>query len=151
LTRDSSLYKSSPDSLLRHSPEQVRLAPYHPDTPELRHDLAQFYDKIEEMDQWVGGILQELRESGEADNTIIFYYGDHGGVLARSIRYVYESGTRVPLIVYIPEKYKHLYPTDRPGSKIDRMVGIVDLVPTLLSITVTPNPTLNLGNAILGK
>src|SRR5690606_9366836 len=151
LTHESSLHKTTPDSLLRHRPEEVRLPPYHPDTPELRHDWAQFYDKIEEMDQWVGGILQELRESGEADNTIIFYYGDHGGVLARSKRYVYESGTRVPLIVYIPEKYKHLYPTDRPGSKIDRMVGFVDLVPTLLSITETPIPAYIQGNAFLGK
>lgn len=151
LTHESSLHKTTPDSLLRHRPEEVRLPPYHPDTPDLRHDWAQFYDKIEEMDQWVGGILQELRESGEADNTIIFYYGDHGGVLARSKRYVYESGTRVPLIVYIPEKYKHLYPTDRPGSKIDRMVGFVDLVPTLLSITETPIPAYIQGNAFLGK
>src|SRR5690606_19674947 len=77
LTHESSLHKTTPDTLLRHRPEEVRLPPYHPDTPELRHDWAQFYDKIEEMDQWVGGILQELRESGEADNTIIFYYGDH--------------------------------------------------------------------------
>jgi len=149
LTHESSLHKR--DSVLRHDPARVNLPPYHPDTPELRKDWAQFYDKIEDMDNWVGGLLKELEESGEAENTIIFYYGDHGGVLGRSKRYVYESGTRVPFIVYIPEKYKHLYPAEKPGSRIDRLVGFVDLVSTLLSITGRSIPDYLQGNAFLGK
>ena len=75
------IHKSIPTEKLRHDPQKVKLPPYHPDTPEMRHDWAQYYDKIEDMDAWVGSILKELEESGEAENTIVFYYGDHGGVL----------------------------------------------------------------------
>lgn len=151
ITHESSLHKSIPTEELRHKPEDVVLPPYHPDTKEFRHDWAQYYDKIEDMDTWVGKIVQELEESGEAGNTIIFYYADHGGVLGRSKRFVYESGTHVPFIVYIPEKYKHLYPAEKPGAKVDRIISWVDLAPTLLSIIGAPIPGYMQGNAFLGE
>ena len=100
----------------------------------MRHDWAQYYDKIEDMDAQVGALLKELEESGEADNTIVMYYGDNGGVLARSKRFMYETGTRIPFIIRIPEKYKYLYPANNPGQKVDRLINFVDLAPTLLSI-----------------
>jgi N-sulfoglucosamine sulfohydrolase len=151
ITHESSIHTTVPDARLRHRPESVVLPPYHPDTPEMRHDWAQYYDKVEDMDTWVGGILKELEESGQAENTIIFYYGDHGGVLGRSKRYLYESGTRVPFIVYIPEKYRHLYPAEAPGQPVNRMVGFVDLVPTLLSLINVKIPDYLQGNAFLGR
>lgn len=151
ITHESSLHKSIPTAELRHKPEDMVLPPYHPDTEAIRHDWAQYYDKIEDMDTWVGNILKDLERSGEAENTIVFYYGDHGGVLGRSKRFVYESGTRVPFIVYIPEKYKRLYPAERPGEKVDRMISFVDLAPTLLSIVEEPVPDFLQGNAFLGK
>ena len=151
ISHESSLHKSIPTAELRHKPEDVVLPPYHPDTEELRHDWAQYYDKIEDMDAWVGGILKELEESGEAENTIIFYYGDHGGVLGRSKRFVYETGTRVPFIVHIPEKYKHLYPGDKPGDKVNRLISFVDFAPTLLSIIDKPIPEFLQGKAFLGE
>ncbi|WP_339714510.1 sulfatase-like hydrolase/transferase [Cyclobacterium amurskyense] len=151
ISHESSIHKSSPNEDLRHSPEEVTLPPYHPDTPEMRHDWAQYYDKVEDMDKKIGEILQELEESGEAENTIVFYYGDHGGVLARSKRYVYETGTRVPFIVRIPEKYKHLFPSEKPGDKVDRMISFVDLFPTLLSIIGTDIPDYLQGKAFLGE
>src|SRR5690554_6534881 len=103
------------------------------------------------MDKWVGERLQELEDAGLADNTIVFYYGDHGGVLARSKRYVYETGTHVPFIVRIPEKYRHLWPGEKPGSKINRIISFVDLAPTLLSIIGIPAPEFMQGKAFLGK
>ncbi|MBI0400558.1 sulfatase-like hydrolase/transferase [Cyclobacterium marinum] len=151
ISHESSIHKSIPNEDLRHSPEEVTLPPYHPDTPEMRHDWAQYYDKVEDMDKKIGEILQELEESGEAENTIVFYYGDHGGVLARSKRYVYETGTRVPFIVRIPEKYKHLFPAEKPGDKVDRMISFVDLFPTLLSIIGTDIPDYLQGKAFLGE
>lgn len=151
LTHESSLHKFTPSAQLRHKPSEVLLPPYHPDTEDFRHDWAQYYDKIEDMDTWVGKLLQELEESGEKENTIIFYYGDHGGVLGRSKRFVYESGTRVPFIVHIPEKYKHLYPADRPGEKVERLISFVDLAPTLMSIIDTTIPSYLQGQAFLGK
>ncbi len=151
ISHESSIHKSIPTEKLRHDPNKVKLPPYHPDTPEMRHDWAQYYDKIEDMDAWVGSILKELEESGEAENTIVFYYGDHGGVLGRSKRFVYESGTRVPFLVRIPKKYKYLYPAEKPGEKVDRIISFVDLSPTLLSIIGIPVPGWLQGNAFLGK
>lgn len=150
ISHESCLHKSTPDSLLRHSPEDVSLPPYHPDTPELRHDWAQYYDKVEDMDTRVGELLAELEEAGLAENTIVLYYADHGGVVGRSKRYLYESGTHVPMIARIPEKYKKLWPAAARGESVDRMVSFVDLAPTLLSLAGEKAPGFMQGSAFLG-
>jgi N-sulfoglucosamine sulfohydrolase len=150
-SHESSIHRSIPTEQLRHKPENVILPPYHPDTPEMRHDWAQYYDKVEDMDSEVGALLKELDESGLAENTIVFYYGDHGGVLARSKRFVYESGTRVPFIVRIPEKYKAFFPARDTGSYVDRNISFVDLAPTLLSLAGVDKPDYMQGDAFLGR
>lgn len=137
-THESMIHKQIPADELKHDPAKVEIAPYHPDLPEIRHDWAQYYDRNQQMDAEIGDILKELEESGEAENTIVIYYGDHGGVLARSKRYVYETGTRVPFIIRIPEKFRHLFPAEKPGDKVERIVSFVDLVPTFLSIAGIP-------------
>ncbi|TFH25915.1 MAG: DUF229 domain-containing protein [Bacteroidia bacterium] len=151
VSHESSIHTSIPDEDLRHKPAQVSLPPYHPDTPEMRHDWAQYYDKVEDMDTQVGTLLKELEEAGLDDNTIVFYYSDHGGVLGRSKRYLFETGTHVPMIIRVPEKYKHLYPAEAPGAKVDRLVSFVDLAPTLLSLIGMEAPEYMQGNAFLGK
>lgn len=151
ISHEHCIFKSIPNKDLRHDPEKVKIAPYHPATPEMKHDWAQFYDKVEDMDTWIGDKLKELDDLGLADNTIVFYYGDHGGILARSKRYVYETGTRVPFIIRIPKKYKYLFPENEPGSKVDRLISFVDLVPTLLSIAGIKIPDYLQGSAFLGK
>ncbi len=151
ISHESCLHKQIPTENLRHSPSQVTLPPYHPNTPEMRHDWAQYYDKIEDMDAQVGILLKELEQSGEAENTIVMYYGDNGGVLARSKRFVYETGTRIPFIIRIPEKYKYLYPAEKSGQKVDRLINFVDLAPTLLSIADIAIPAYMQGNPFLGK
>ncbi len=150
VSHESSIHQSIPSDQLRHKPEEVILPPYHPDTPEMRHDWAQYYDKVEDMDTQVGTLLKELEEAGLADNTIVFYYSDHGGVLGRSKRYLFETGTHVPMIVRIPEKYRKLYPAREPGSEVDRLVSFVDLAPTLLSLTGQEAPEYMQGSAFLG-
>ncbi len=150
ISHESSIHKSIPTEELRHDPEQVPIPPYHPRTEDMKHDWAQYYDKVEDMDAAVGELLKELEERGQAENTIVFYYGDHGGVLARSKRYVYESGTHVPFIVRIPEKFKYLFPAEETGSKVDRLISFVDLAPTLLSMVGIPIPDFMQGNAFLG-
>lgn len=151
VSHESSIHNWIPNEELRHSPEEVPIPPHHPATPEMKHDWAQYYDKVEDMDTQIGKWLQELEELGLADNTIVFYYGDHGGVVARSKRYVYETGTRVPFIVRIPEKYKYLFPAEEPGKEVNRLISFVDLVPTLLSIVGIEIPDYLQGNAFLGK
>lgn len=151
ISHESCIHKSIPTEKLRHDPQKVKLPPYHPDTPEMRHDWAQYYDKIEDMDAWVGSVLKELEESDEAENTIVFYYGDNGGVLGRSKRFVYETGTHIPFVMRIPKKFKYLYPSSKPGEKVDRLISFVDLPPTLLSIIGVQIPEWMQGNAFLGK
>src|SRR5699024_3396915 len=85
-THESSIHKPIPTEQLKHDPDEIRVPAYLPSTPEVKHDLAQYYDKIQEMDAEVGAILKQLKEDGLADNTIVFYYSDHGGVLPRSKR-----------------------------------------------------------------
>ena len=149
ISHESCLHR--PDSSVpRHDPAKVQLPPYHPDTKAIRTDWARYYDYIEKMDAWVGDKLEELDEAGLSENTIVIYYGDHGGVLPRSKRYVYETGTRIPFIIRIPEKFKKLYPAAAPGSKIDRLISLVDLLPTMLSIADIPVPGYLQGHAFLG-
>lgn len=134
-----------------HDPMKVRVPAYHPDTPEVRQDWAQYYDKITEMDARVGKNLQELEEAGLADDTIVFYYGDHGSGMPRSKRWPYNSGLNVPLVVFIPEKFSHLAPSEyQAGGKSDRLVGFIDLAPTLLSLVGIKPPPHMQGFAFLG-
>jgi len=151
ISHESCIHKSIPDSLLRHRPEEAPIPPYHPATREMKHDWAQYYDKVEDMDARMGEILAELDEAGLAENTIVFYYSDHGGVLGRSKRFLYETGTHVPMIIRIPEKYKKLFPAAGPGSEVERMVSFVDLAPTLLSIVGMDAPDYMQGSAFLGE
>ena len=135
-----------------HDPEKVRVPAYHPDHPEVRRDWAQYYDKITEMDNMVGDKLKELKEDGLEKDTIVFYYGDHGSGMPRSKRWPYFSGLNVPLIIHVPEKWKHLASSDyKVGGSIDRRVGFVDLAPTLLSIAGKKPPAHMQGHAFMGK
>lgn len=149
ISHESSIHKSIPNEDLRHDPKKMKLPPYHPDTPDMRHDWAQYYDKIEDMDSKVGEVLKELEDAGLADNTIVAYYSDHGGVIARSKRFVYESGTHVPMVWRFPEKYNHLA-SGNPGERTDRLVSFVDLAPTMLSLTGLDIPDYMQGKAFLG-
>ena len=150
ISHESSLHTFIPNDKLRHDPAKVTLPPYHPNTPEMRHDWAQYYDKVEDMDTKVGQLLNELEESGEAENTIVFYYSDHGGVLGRSKRFMYESGLHIPMIIRFPSKYAHFAP-GQPGTKTDRIVTFLDFAPTVLSLAGVNIPGHMQGKAFLGK
>lgn len=123
----------------RHAPEDVTLPPYHPDTPEIRDDWSLYYDRISQMDSLVGKKIEELKAAGELENTIIFYYSDHGGALARSKRFVYDTGTKIPFIVHAPEKFQHLL-NYKMGDRTDQIIDIVDLAPTLFYLTGIEKP-----------
>ncbi len=135
-----------------HDPAKAPIPAYHPDTPEVRLDWAQYYDNITAMDGLVGKRLQEIEEAGLADETIVFFYGDHGSGMPRSKRFPYNSGLHVPLIVYVPEKFQHLAPKEyQPSGKSDRLVSFVDLAPTLLSLVGTKPPEYVQGHAFMGR
>jgi uncharacterized sulfatase len=127
---------------LKHDPAKAPLPSYHPDTPEVRHDWAQYYDKMTQMDGDVGGILKQLEEDGLNDSTIIFYYGDHGSGMPRSKRWPFDSGLRVPLLLHVPDKFNDLAPDDYvPGGESSRLVSFVDFGPTAISLVGVKPPS----------
>ena len=130
-------------------PGKVVLPPYHPDTPVIRENWSRYFDNLFLMDQWVGDKLRELEELGEAENTIVFYYADHGGALPRGKRNIHDSGTRVPLIIRFPEKWKHLAP-GRPGETIDQLVAFVDFAATAANLCGLEIPGVWEGRPFLG-
>ena len=135
-----------------HDPAKAPLPPYHPDTPEVRQDWAQYYDNITTMDAQAQRILDELAQDGLVENTIVFFYGDHGSGMPRSKRSPCNSGLQVPLLVHIPERYRSLAPADyKPGGTSDRLVGFIDLAPTVLSLAGVRPPRYYQGHAFMGS
>lgn len=127
----------------RHDPDKAKLPPYYPDTPLVRRDWANYADNITAMDYQVAALLKQLEEDGLADNTIVFFWGDHGRGLPRAKRWVYDSGIKVPLIVRWPGKIK-------PGMVDNRMVSLMDLGPTILSLAGVKIPQHMQGKVFLG-
>jgi arylsulfatase A-like enzyme len=134
----------------RLNPQKLNLPPHVPDLPEMRADFAVYHDLMTALDTQVGRLLDELKEAGLAEDTIVFYYSDHGGATPRGKRYLEDTGTRVPLLIHIPEKWRSLSPF-APGTVTDELVSFVDLAPTLLSLVdVKPSAPMQ-GRAFLGS
>ncbi|MCA9424609.1 MAG: sulfatase-like hydrolase/transferase [Candidatus Omnitrophica bacterium] len=125
-------------------PQSVTLPAVYPDTPVIRKHWAHFYDLIAAMDRQVGEILNQLEEDGLTDNTIVFFYADHGTGAPLFKRWLWDRGTRVPLIIKWPGKIE-------PGSVTDRLVSFVDFGPTVLSLAGVPIPEYMQGKAFLGE
>ena len=152
ISHESKIRNEIDDQDRIHDPSLAPVPAYQPDTPEVRKDWAQYYDRITMMDAEVGQTLKELEEDGLTDSTIIFYYGDHGSGMPRSKRWPYNSGLSVPLIVHVPQKYRHLAPLGyRPNGTSDRLVGFIDLAPTLLSIIGQKPLEWMQGHAFMGE
>ena len=136
---------------LKNDPKKMSLFSYHPDLPVIRKNYAKYADAVERMDGDVAKCIAALKKDGLYENTIIIYNSDHGGVMARSKRFLYSSGVHCPLIVRIPEKYKDLYPADKPGSTVERLVSFVDMPKTWLSLAGAEIPSSFQGRVFFGK
>lgn len=133
ITHESQI-RRRPHTLV-HDPARARVPAYHPDTPEVRQDWAQYYDNITTMDAQAGRLLAELEKEGLIDDTVVFFYGDHGSGMPRSKRWPYNSGLNVCVIASIPEKYRHLAAAGyQQGAKSGRLIEFIDLAPTVLSL-----------------
>jgi len=140
---------SSNNKETRLDPKVMELPPFHPDTPAMRKSWAIYYDRMSVMDAAAGKILTMLEEAGLAENTIVFYYSDHGGAMPRGKRNIHDSGTRVPMIIRFPKKWSKYAPA-APGAWVDTPVAFVDLPPTLLSLAGVPIPKHFQGKPFLG-
>src|SRR5260221_2509284 len=130
-------------------PKSMRIPAYCPDTAETRADRALYYDQHRRLDGQVRQLLAQLKEDGLEDDTIVFYYGDNGGVLPRSKRFAYDSGLHVPLIIRYGKNWQHLAPSG-PGTRVESPVSVVDFAPTVLSLAGVTAPKYFQGRAFAG-
>ncbi|MEQ8791307.1 MAG: sulfatase [Pirellulaceae bacterium] len=147
-------YKSVTSKL---APEQrqdaktlTTLPPYYADTPVIREDWKRNYELITAMDAWAGDLLAQLEEDGLADDTIVFFWSDHGIGLPRAKRWLYDSGTHIPLVVRIPEKLR-VGKQGVPGAVTDQLVSSIDFGPTVLNLAGVPLPEHAQGRPFLGR
>ncbi|POM25302.1 Arylsulfatase [Actinomadura rubteroloni] len=147
-THESQIFTAEPG---RTRPEDVRVPAYVPDVPAIREDRARYYDLMEKMDGQLAARLAELEADGLAEDTIVFYFGDNGGILPRSKRFCYDSGLRTPLIVRYPRKWAHLAPA-RPGSVITAPITVsLDLPPTVLELAGMRAPAAMTGTSLTAR
>ena len=132
------------------NPDSVFVNPRHPNTPLFRYTNAFYRDKMLVVDNWVKERIQQLEADGLLESTFVFYFGDHGGVLPGSKGYLYETGLHIPLVVRVPEKFRHLVPF-KNGEKTDGFVSFVDFGPTLLALAGLEVPEGMDGKPFLGE
>ena len=138
-----------------HDPAKAPVPPYYPDTPVVRQNIACYYDRMSQLDKQVADRLKELEQAGLAEDTIVFFWGDHGWGLTRGKRWIYDSGTRVPLMVRVPEKWRAWAGAGKagsvaPGTVENAFARFLDFAPTVLSLAGVPIPDHMQGRAFLG-
>ena len=131
------------DKPMTVAPSSVPVPDYYADIPIVREGIARKYSNIEALDKEVGILLDALEADGVMENSVIFFWSDHGGNLLRQKRAVGDSGLHVPLIIRYPDGY-------RAGETESRMVSLMDLGPTVLSLTGQKPPKYMDGKAFAG-
>lgn len=135
---------------LRQDPSALTtLPPYYPNTPTNRENWKRNYELITAMDAWAGRILQQLKDDGLYENTIIFFWSDHGVGLPRAKRWLYESGTHIPLVVHAPPGLS-VVGLGLPGTTDERLISSVDFAPTVLNLALVALPSYLQGHPFLG-
>ena len=103
------------------------IPPYLPDTPIVRRDMWKMYNNLAETDKQIAAVLQQLKDDGLYDSTIIVFYADHGGPLPRQKRLIYDSGLKVPMIIRFPNGLN-------AGTRDDQLISFVDFLPSTLAL-----------------
>ncbi|WPR73337.1 sulfatase-like hydrolase/transferase [Algoriphagus sp. NG3] len=139
--------KNTPISTL---PPSGALQPNHPQTALFQYTKAFYLGRIAEMDRQIGELIDQLKADGLLENTFIFYFGDHGGVLPGSKGYLYETGLHVPLVIHVPERYKDRV-SYKTGTRVKEFVSFVDFAPTVLHLAGIKVPNQMDGEPFLSK
>ncbi|QDT39276.1 sulfatase-like hydrolase/transferase [Stratiformator vulcanicus] len=133
-----------------HNPADAPLPPHYPQSDTARRTVARYYDCISALDDFVAKIIHQLREDGLADETIIFFYSDHGAGLPTGKACASDYGLRCPLLVHVPEQFQELAPA-RHGTVSDRLTCFADLAPTVLELADVDSPVYMHGIPFLGR
>ena len=152
-THESSLHFSRQQMKTQRTetdPQTVFVPPYHPDTPTFRYTYARYHDRIREVDKQIGSVVAQLEEDGLLEDTFIFYFGDHGGVLPGSKGYANDRGLHVPLVIRVPDKWKHLL-RSAANQRIKYFVSFIDFGPTVLNLAGIDVPPQMDGRPFLGR
>ncbi|SHJ02487.1 sulfatase family protein [Pseudozobellia thermophila] len=143
VTHESQIWARGKDSLFV-DPQKVPVPPYFPDNDTIRHDLAVNYSNLKRLDDQIGEVIADLKEDGLYENSIIFFYGDHGGPFPRHKRALYDTGVKVPLVIKFPKNQK-------AGTRDDRQISFIDYAPTVLSLAGIKPPKVMQGTAQFGR
>ena len=143
ITHESQIWRQTNQPLLV-KPEMLTVPPIFPDTPEVRKDLAVNYSNLIRLDSQIGKVIEQLKSEGLYENSIIFFYGDHGGPFPRYKRALYETGIKVPLIVKFEGK-------KIAGSINDDFISFIDFAPSVLSLANIKPPNIMQGKAQFGS
>lgn len=128
----------------RTDASKVRVPAYLPDMPEVRQNIARFYEALAIMDGQVGAVVDALDASPYANNTIVIYLTDHGRGLPREKRWCYGAGIHLSLLVRAPKLLA-------PGSARADLVSWVDIAPTVLVLAGISVPDQYHGQVFLGE
>jgi len=142
VTHESQIWSRGQDSLLVN-PKTVPVPPIFPDTEEVRKDIAVNYSNLIRLDRQIGKVIEQLKSEGLYENSIIFFYGDHGGPFPRYKRAVYETGIKVPLIIKFPM-------LENAGTRNPDFISFIDYAPTVLSLAGIAPPAVMQGKAQFG-
>jgi len=121
------------------------------DSPEMRKQMARVYNSLKLTDLKIGKLLNRLLQEGLMENTIIFIFADHGEGMPRMKTNGIGLGYRVPFVVWLPERYKHLTPNGKTGIVNDELVSFEDLAPTVLNLAGVELPNYMEGRVFFGK
>lgn len=121
----------------------LKLPPYYPDDPVIRSDWARYLDTVRYTDKIVGQVIERLKTEKQLENTVLFFWTDHGISHARGKQFLYEEGIHVPLVI----SGKGI-PKDQIRNDL---VSHIDIAATSLSLAGVPVPEWMQGKNILAK
>ncbi len=138
------------DSVHPIDPNLVDIPPYYPDHDVSRQDWAAYLETAQILDQQVGQVIDELAIRNLDENTIVFFFADHGRPMSRGKNSHFDSGNHIPLVIYCPPalSWNEFLPA---GTTNDDLISAIDITATSLAIAGADKPTWMQGRVFLGN